>query len=70
MSIAMKKLALLGLTSLLLLAACGQTGPLYLPDDSEPTQSDTTENIIDHVSDAVNVIDHIIGAIPTIPIID
>lgn len=28
----MKKSLLLGLAGLLLLTACGQTGPLYLPD--------------------------------------
>ena len=77
MCITMKKLALLVLASLLL-AACGQSGPLHLPNDSEPTQSNRTDNdaidhvgdnVIDHVSDAINVIDHAIGTIPTAPTI-
>ena len=77
MCITMKKLALLVLASLLL-AACGQSGPLYLPNGSEPTQSNRTDNdaidyvgdnVGDHVSDAINVIDHVIGTIPTAPTI-
>ena len=79
MCITMKKLALLVLASLLL-AACGQSGPLYLPNGSEPTQSNRTDNdaidhvgdnvidhVGDHVGDAINVIDHVIGTIPTAP---
>ena len=73
MCITMKKLALLVLASLLL-AACGQSGPLHLPNGSEPTQSNRTDNdAIDHVGDnaidAINVIDHVIGTIPTAPTI-
>ena len=72
MCITMKKLALLVLASLLL-AACGQSGPLHLPNGSEPTQSNRTDNdaidhvgdnAIDHVSD--NVIDHVSDAINVI----
>lgn len=33
----MKKHYLIALTSLLLLTACGQKGPLYLPDESAAT---------------------------------
>ena len=39
----MKKFFILGLAGLLLLAACGQTGPLYLPEDGESAGRETRD---------------------------
>ena len=39
----MKKSVLLGLIGLLLLAACGQTGPLYLPEPGGENAGEQTQ---------------------------
>ena len=39
----MKKSLLLGLAGLLLLVACGQTGPLYLPDTGAEHSGEETQ---------------------------